>query len=331
MAPKLRWGILGCAKIAINKVIPAILRAERGEIVAVASRGEEKARETAQRFGIPKAYGSYEALLEDPDIDAVYIPLPNHLHREWTIRAARAGKHVLCEKPLALTAAEAEEMVRACADAGVHLAEAFMYRHHPRVARIRQILASGEIGELRAIRGVFTFNRPEDKGDVRFVAAWGGGSIYDVGCYPISASRWITGKEPVAVTAHAFFSPDHDNVDMAASGLLEYEGGVALTFVCGMWAEPQQTLEIIGSRGAIRVPVAFVSGENDAGFYVVTDGRERFEPAEGVNIYTVQADNFARAVFGEAPHPFPPEDAVRNMRVIEACLRSARERRRIEL
>ena len=331
MAQKLRWGVLGCARIAVTRVIPAILNSQRGELVAVASRGEEKARETAGRLGIPKAYGSYEALLEDPDIDAVYIPLPNHLHREWTIRAARAGKHVLCEKPLALTAAEAEEMVRVCADAGVHLAEAFMYRHHPRIARIRQILASGEIGELRAIRGVFTFNRPEDKGNVRFVADYGGGSIYDVGCYPISASRWITGREPVAVTAHAFFSPEHDNVDMAASGLVEYEGGVALTFFCGMWAEPQQTLEIIGSAGLIRVPVAFVSGENDAGFYVVTGGKERFEPAEGVNIYAVQADNFARAVLGEVPHLFPPEDAVKNMRVLEAALRSARERRRIEL
>jgi len=328
---KLRWGVVGCAAIAVNRVMPAILRSSRGTLVAVASRDERKAKETAERFGIEKAYDSYERLLADPDIDAVYIPLPNHLHREWTIRAAQAGKHVLCEKPLALNAREAEEMVQSCVDAGVHLAEAFMYRHHPRVQRIRQLLAAGEIGELRAIRGAFTFNNPDDAGNVRFRADWGGGSIYDVGCYPLSASRWITGREPEAVTVHAFFSDRHDGVDMMASGLVEFPDGVALTFDCGMWAEPRQKLEIVGSAGLIDIPVAFVMDAHNAGFRVIAGGQAREEPAEGVDIYTVQADDFARAAFGEQAPLFPPEDAVYNMRVIDACLQSARERRRITL
>lgn len=335
---RMRFGIVGCANIATGAVIPGILASEKGMVAAVASRGIAKAEETAARFHIPQAYGSYEELLADPDIDAVYIPLPNHLHREWTIRAAEAGKHVLCEKPLALNAEEAQEMVDACARNGVHLAEAFMYRHHPRYARIAEIIASGEIGELRLIRGGFTFCSPTNDGNVRFKRELGGGSLYDVGCYPISAARLLFGREPEAVTVHGFFSPGHDHVDMMAAGLLEFEGGAASTIDCGMWANFRNVLEILGTQGRIEIPSAFTSGDSQnpgpsAAFTVITDaaGARQEAVGEGLNAYSLQADAFVDAVRGTKPARFPAQDAVSNMRVLDACLRSARERIRVEL
>jgi predicted dehydrogenase len=326
----LRWGILGTAKIAVNSVIPGIKSSKSGTVAAIASRDGEKAKQKAEQLGIPKAYGSYEALLADPDIDAVYIPLPNHLHMPWTIKAAEAGKHVLCEKPIALNAAEAERMEQACRDAGVVLAEAFMYRHHPRYERIREIVQSGEIGDIRGIHGTFTFNNSADKTNIRCKVEWGGGSVYDVGCYPISAARYVLGQEPVAATAHAFFSEEHGGVDMMASGLVEFEGGVALTFDCGMWAASRNTLEIVGTIGRIEVPSAFVAPPGKGNFVVITKEGRREEAVPDINQYSAQADAFAAAVRGE-PQPFPPSDAVRNMRVIDAVLRSARERIRVEL
>jgi predicted dehydrogenase len=327
---KLRWGVLGCAGIARRSVIPGIQNSRTGVVAAIASRDEAKARETANQLNIPAAYGSYEALLEDPQIDAVYIPLPNHLHREWTIRAAQAGKHVLCEKPAALDAAEAQEMIDACAAAGVQFAEAFMYRHHPRYRMIREIIASGEIGALRGIRGAFTFNNAGGKGNVRFYKHMGGGSLYDVGVYPISAARMIIGKEPTAATMHAFLSPEHDDVDMMAAGLVEFEGGVALTFDCGMWAAGRNNLEILGADGRIEVPSAYVSREDaSSNFFVYARGERREVEVPKVNQYSLQADDFAAAVLEGKPLLFGPEDTVKNMRVVDACLKSAREHTRV--
>lgn len=326
---KLRWGVLGCAYIAVNSVIPAIQQSERGEVTAIASRGIEKARETAAKLNIPKAYGSYEELLADPDIDAVYIPLPNHLHKEWTIKAAEAGKHVLCEKPAALNTEETIEMIEACKKAGVLFVEAFMYRLHPRVTRVKEILASGEIGELRAVNGCFTFNNAGDAGNVRYRQEWGGGSIYDVGVYPLTAARWIIGSEPEAATVHAFFSEQHGGVDMQASGLIEFAGGAALTFDCGMWAAYRQGIEILGTDGRIEMKGAFTDADP---FIVHTNDGSRSEgPFEGYNSYTLQADRFAQAAFGESPYPYPPEDAIANMKLVDACLQSARTRTRVEL
>ncbi|ANE48722.1 oxidoreductase [Paenibacillus swuensis] len=325
---KLRWGILGCAGIAINSVIPGIQQSQTGEVAAIASRNLEKSQEAAAKLGIPQAYGSYEELLADDTIEAVYIPLPNHLHLEWTIRAAEAGKHILCEKPLALNAAEAQRMADACGQAGVHLAEAFMYRHHPRYEQIRQIIQSGKIGELRALHGVFTFNNAADHANIRYKRDMGGGSLYDVGCYPISAARLILGEEPVAATVHALLSPEHDNVDMMASGVLEFSKGMAVTFTCGMWADFRNTLEILGTSGRIEVPNAFVGDPN---FYVITaDGRQEEQP-EKLNQYALQADVFARTVWNEVDSAFPVSDAVLNMKVLDACLKSAYEKVRVEL
>lgn len=330
MKKKLNWGILGCAQIATGSVMPAIQDSETGIIKAVASRGIEKSRAVAAEFGVEKAYGSYEELLNDEEIDAVYIPLPNHLHREWVIRAAQAGKHVLCEKPIALNSREAAEMVDACRQAGVHLAEAYMYRHHPRIAELQELIASGVIGELRSIRGTFTYNDAEDYSNVRFKSAWGGGSLYDIGCYPLTAARLLFGAEPEAVTVHALFSPEHDHVDMMASGLVEFPRGMSLIFDCGMWAFNRQLLEILGTEGRIELPMPFNAKYEDAEFFVHTPEGSRRVEATGANPYVKQVDHFSTAVF-EGKRLFAADDAVLNMRLIETCLASAKQRERILL
>ncbi|WP_055106197.1 Gfo/Idh/MocA family protein [Paenibacillus ihumii] len=333
MDKKLRFGILGCAGIAINEVMPAIQKSEYGLLAAVASRSLEKSRAVAEQFGIATAYGSYEELIDDAAIDAVYIPLPNHLHKEWAIRAMEAGKHVLCEKPMALNSAEAEEMAAAAKRTGVVLAEAFMYRHHPRWHRIKEIIESGELGQLRVIRGAFTFNNAEDLDNIRVQPEWGGGSLYDVGCYPISAARFILGQEPEAITVHAQFSQKHHGVDMMAAGVMEFADGLALTFDCGMWAEPRQLLEIVGSEGRIDIPHAFTVGDDEDASYTVTiRGESRVEGREDkADPYVMEVDDLAKAVFGMQPQRFSPEDAIQGMRILEAALTSARERRRISL
>ncbi|KAF9126721.1 hypothetical protein BGX30_015131 [Mortierella sp. GBA39] len=312
MSQKLKWGVLGCAGIAKRSVIPGVQQSELNEVAAIASRNEEKAKQTAADLNIPVAYGSYEALLEDPSIDVVYIPLPNHLHKEWTIRAAEAGKHILCEKPLALTESEAAEMAEAAAKAG--------------------IIDSGQIGEVRGIRSAFTFNNAGDKTNVRYRKDWGGGSIYDVGCYPINAARLLLGKEPIAVTVNAFFSPEHDDVDMMASGLIEFDGSVALTFDCAMWAASRNPLEILGTDGIIEVPSAYVTPTPGSGNFYLTVRGERSEiEVPHVNAYSLQADQLARAIMNKTPLQFQPDDAIHNMKVIDACLLSAREHTRVAL
>lgn len=329
---KLRWGVLGAAGIAKRSVIPGIQQSEWNEVAAIASRDEEKGRRAAEELGIAKAYGSYEALLADDAIDAVYIPLPNHLHKEWTIRAAEAGKHVLCEKPFALNAQDAEEMKAAAEKAGVKVAEAFMYRHHPRYKMILDVIDSGEIGQIRGIHGTFTFNNAGDAGNVRYRRDWGGGGLYDVGVYPITAARLLLRQEPEAVTVRAFFSPEHDNVDMMASGLLEFPDGVAATFDCGMWAAFRNTLEVLGTDGIIEVPSAFVAGpDSGANFFVTAKGARREVEVPKVNQFALECDDFARTVLFGEPQKFTPDDAVRNMRIVDACLRSMNERVRVTL
>lgn len=327
---KLRWGILSGASIAIHTMIPAIQQAERGEAVAIASRSIERAVEAAERLGIEKAYGSYEELLADPDIDAVYIPLPNHLHKEWAIKAAEAGKHVLCEKPFAITAADAGDMAKAAQTAGIVMAEAFMYRHHPRFEQIKAIIASGEIGELRVITGSFTFNNAADAGNVRYNAEWGGGSLYDIGCYLISAARLILGGEPVAASVHGLFSKEHGGVDMMASGILEFANDVSLVFDCGMWAAYRNRMEILGTKGRIELPNAFGPGEEDY-FIVHTEDGQRKEGPFNLNTYVMQINRIAQIAAGEEQPLFGPEDAIAGTAVIEACLTSAREQRRVLL
>jgi len=254
---KLKWGILGCAGIADQHMIKAIQQSNSGEVIAIASRTLEKAELIAGKHGIPRFYGNYEQLLSDKEVEAVYIPLPNHLHCEWVVRTAAAGKHVLCEKPLALNTAEAIDMVNACHKADVHLAEAYMYRHHPRYERAKDIIHSGQIGEVRGMIGLFTFDLSGLQGDILFRSDMGGGSIYDDGCYPISASRMLLRAEPEAVTTHYMFSPQHGHVDMMNTVLLEFPAGVGAMLQFGMWCDGRNEIQVLGRKGSLVIPNAF--------------------------------------------------------------------------
>jgi len=317
----LRWGILSPARIGIAKVIPAIQAADRCEVTAIASRSDERARAAADALGVPRSHGSYAALLADPDVDAVYIPLPNHLHAEWTIAAAGAGKHVLCEKPLALSAADAERMVTACDDAGVLLMEAFMYRLHPSWLAVRELVASGRIGRLRAVDVWFSYFN-DDPANIRNIPEAGGGALWDIGCYAVNVSRMLFGGEPARVEASITRDPS-TGCDVVSAGLLEFDGGTA-TFTCATRLEPDQRVHLYGSEGRISIDIPFNIPPDRPTQVHVTHGGDppvspdtetlRFEPADQ---YRLQAESFARAALDGAPLPTPAADAVANVRVIE--------------
>ncbi|MGZ5319799.1 MAG: Gfo/Idh/MocA family protein [Actinomycetota bacterium] len=324
-ADVLRWGIVSTADIGMRKVIPGIRAAARCEVVAIASRDLARAEAAASELAIGQAHGSYEDLLADPDVDAVYVPLPNHLHAEWTIAAARAGKHVLCEKPLAMTAADAERMIEACQAEGVHLMEAFMYRLHPTWEAVRELVASGRIGELRAVQSWFSYFN-DDPANIRNIPEAGGGALYDIGCYSVSLSRMLFGREPVRIQGSVTRDPDM-GIDVLTSGILDFPGGVA-TFTCSIRAEPDQRVYVYGTRGWISVEIPFNIPPDLPTRVFVTSGGEppvrpdtevlTFEPADP---YAVQAERFAATVLDGAPVPIPPGDAVGNLRVIEELFR----------
>jgi predicted dehydrogenase len=324
----LRWGILSTANIATEKVIPGIRQAARCEIVAIASRDGETARRVAGRLSIPRAHGSYEALLADPDVDAVYIPLPNHLHAEWTIAAARAGKHVLCEKPLALTAADAERMIEAADDAGVRLMEAFMYRHHPSWVAVRELVASGRIGTMTAVQTWFGFHN-DDPANIRNILEFGGGALYDVGCYCVNLSRMLFGGEPVRVDGAVVRDRGGDGVDVLTTGILEFETGIA-SFGCSIRTEPDQRVDVYGTEGRISVGIPFnIPPDRPTHVYLTKGGDPPVAPAtETITFatkdpYAAEAERFAEAVLDGLPTPVPPSDAVANLRVIERVFASA--------
>ena len=321
-----RWGILGAAKIALEKVIPGMQGSALSQVVAIASRDIAKARAAANRLGIPRAYGSYQELIADPDVEAIYNPLPNHLHVPWSIRAAEQGKHVLCEKPIALTAREALVLLEARDSAGVQIGEAFMVRTHPQWLKVREIVASGRIGELRLITGHFSYYR-RDPGDIRSRVEWGGGALMDVGCYPITISRWLFGAEPTEVIGLIERDPDMQ-IDRLTSGLLRFERGQA-TFSCAGQLVPYQTMQIFGTTGRIGVAIPFNAPPNDECRVFVDDGRDLagggIEPImfPPVDQYTLQADRFSEAIRGVGSVPVSLEDAMGNMAVIDALFRSA--------
>lgn len=322
-----RWGILSTAGIATTKVIPGLLKADRSEVLAIASRDVVHAREAAAALGIPRAYGSYDALLADPDVDAVYIPLPNHLHAAWTIAAARAGKHVLCEKPLALTAAEAQGMVDACRESGVLLMEAFMYRLHPSWVAVRELVASGRIGRLVAVDSWFSYFN-DDPANIRNIRAFGGGALYDIGCYSVNLSRMLFGGEPDRVQA-AITRDRSSGVDILTSGILEFAEGVA-TFTCSTRTEPDQRVDIHGTEGRISIEIPFnIPPDRPTHVSVIAGGDPPVAPAaerltfETADPYAVEATGFAAAVLDGGPVPTPPEDAVANLRVIERLFAAA--------
>ncbi|MBN2205884.1 MAG: Gfo/Idh/MocA family oxidoreductase, partial [Candidatus Aminicenantes bacterium] len=248
MTAKVRWGILGCAGIAERALIPALRASATGELAAIASRDAAKARAWAERFGIPRAHPDYAALLKDGEVDAVYIPLANHLHAPWTLSALKAGKHVLCEKPIALDAREAEAMAAAADRTGRLLMEAFMYRFHPQVERAIALVRAGEIGKVRFVRAAFTFPFDGDPADYRWTPRFGGGALLDVGCYPLSAARLVFGREPVSVCAKARLHPRR-RIDMSTAALVEFPDGGLAQCDASFEAQFQSRLEITGSRG----------------------------------------------------------------------------------
>ncbi len=321
---RVRWGVLGCADIAVRKVIPALQASERGEVLALASRDDQRATATAAQLGIPRSYGSYEALLADPDVETVYIPLPNHLHREWTIRAAESGKHVLCEKPLAMNAAEAGEMIDACAAAGVLLMEAFMYRVHPLWRRVHDLVGDGAIGQLLAIQAFFSY-RNVDPTNIRNIAAYGGGAVMDIGCYPINVARWLFGAEPDEVRAVVRRDPDF-GTDVLTSAVLEFAGRQA-TFTCSTQIEDHQRVDLVGTAGRLVVEIPFnIPPDRATRLLRIAGGDPPVAPATEVievpaaDPYGVQGDAFAAAVRDGTPVPIPPTDAIGTLTVIERIL-----------
>lgn len=329
---ELRWGILSTASIARTKVIPGIQKAARSRIVAIASRDEGLAREAAAAAGIARAYGSYEALLADPQVDAVYIPLPNHLHAEWSIAAMRAGKHVLCEKPLAVTSADAERMVAAAEVAGVLLMEAFMYRLHPSWVAVCGLVASGRIGRLVAVQSWFSYFN-DDASNIRNIRDFGGGALFDIGCYSVNLSRLLFGGEPTRVESSVLRDPG-TGVDILTSGLLEFAGGIA-TFTCSTRAEDDQRVHIYGTQGRISIEIPFnIPPDRPTHVFVSSGGDPPVNPAterltfKTADPYTVEAERFAAAVLDGGPVPVPPSDAIANLRVIERLFAAdARESR----
>lgn len=326
MSRKLRWGCLSTSGFARKKFIPAFRGCELAEVTAIASRRPDAARQAASELGIPKAYGTYEELLADPEIDVIYNPLPNHLHCEWTIKAAEAGKHVLCEKPVALNAGEVRKMMAARDRRGVKAGEAFMIRTHPQWLRARELAQSDAIGELRAITGFFSFyNR--DPANIRNIPEAGGGALYDIGCYPINGSRFLFGEEPRRVAAVMERDPA-TGVDRLTSAILDFPSGQSIWTVSTQLSGYQR-IHAIGPRGRIEIAIPF-NAPNDRPALLLADQtgdptgagvrREEFPVCDQ---YTIEVDAFSRAVLEDREVPVPLEDALLNMAVIEAVFRAA--------
>ncbi len=324
---KVRWGILSTANIGMQKVPPAIQKSAHSEVVAIASRDLGKAQAAAAQLGIPRAYGSYEELFADPDIDAIYNPLPNHLHVPMTVAAAQAGKHVLCEKPIARTAAEAEGL-RACPPDRIVL-EAFMVRFHPQWQRAREIIRSGELGEVRAINAVFAYHNV-DPANVRNQADIGGGGILDIGCYPVTAGRFLFEGEPSRVVSLLERDPDF-GTDRLATVIADFGGGRQLSFTCSTQLAGHQRVQVFGSKAKLEIVIPFNAPPDERTAITIDTGAPidgslaRREILPACDQYTEQAEAFALAVLGERPLPWGIEDSIASMRVLDAIFRSERE------
>jgi D-xylose 1-dehydrogenase (NADP+, D-xylono-1,5-lactone-forming) len=327
---ELRWGILSTAGIARKAMIPAIQVAPNARLLAIASESG-KAAEVAGQFAIPRAHDSFAALLEDPEIEAVYVPLPNHLHARWVIEAARHGKHVLCEKPAALTLAEAEQMQAACDAAGVCLMEGYMYRHHPQHARARAVLDGGELGEIRQLRGLFSFPLDLTSANIRLSADQGGGCLHDVGCYGLDVARRLLGMpDEVTVMGHMGQAL---GVDTRVSGILRYADGRLAEFGASFEQAPINRYEVIGTRGSLLLLAAFrPDKQGGVGELVITDeqGRMRREFVHG-DQYPAQVAAFSAWVLGEGPAPDARHDLVDQARLLEAARRALATARVVSL
>ena len=325
---RLRWGVLSTAAIAREKVIPAIQSGALCDLVAIASRDGARGARVAAELGIPTVHASYEALLADPQVEAVYIPLPNHLHATWAIAAMEAGKHVLCEKPLALSVSDAERMIAVAERTGVHLMEAFMYRLHPSWVAAREIVSSGRIGAITAVQSWFSYFN-DDPGNIRNNVETGGGALYDIGCYSVNLSRMLFASEPTDVAAVVVRDPV-DGTDIVTSGILAFGEGLA-SFTCSTRAEDDQRVEIYGTSGRVSIEIPFnIPPDRPTRVFVTAGGDPPVAPLtetltfDAADPYTVEADAFAAAVLDDRPVPVPPADAVANLRVIERLFATAR-------
>lgn len=317
---KVKWGVLSTANIGVAHVIPAMQKGQYSEITGIASRSVEKARDAAQNLGIPKWYGSYEEMLEDDEIEAIYNPLPNHLHVPLTIQALEAGKHVLCEKPIAMNSKEADKLLEKVEQyPGLKVMEAFMYRFHPQWVKVKKWVEEGLIGDIQTIHSVFTYFN-DDPDNIRHKPEMGGGGLMDIGCYCISASRYLFEAEPVKVMGKADIDPDF-GVDRLASGILEFPDGTA-TFTCSTKASTEQHLTVFGSKGLIEMSIPFNPHEEPAMLTLKKEGKIMKEEQFQANQYTIQGDEFSKAILNQTGVPTPLEDAVANMRVIDALLSS---------
>ncbi|MGF7140393.1 Gfo/Idh/MocA family protein [Roseimarinus sediminis] len=320
---KSRWGILSTAKIGTQKVIPAIQKAYNCEVTAIASRDADKAQEHASTLGIEKAYGTYEALLDDPDIDIIYNPLPNHLHVAYTIKALEAGKHVLCEKPIGLNTAEAEELLERAADfPKLKVMEAFMYRFHPHWIKTIELIKEGAVGEVKAIQSFFSYNNPDPK-NIRNQADIGGGALMDIGCYCISFPRFILGAEPLRAVGLIDRDPEM-KIDRITSAMLDFGEGRVSTFTCSTQLMPYQRIQIVGINGRIEIEIPVnAPPDRSVKIYLNTPQRSERMSFEAVDQYALQAEAFAAAVLNDTPVPTPLSDALNNMKVIDAIFKSA--------
>ena len=319
---RVRFGILGSARIARQKVIPAMQRGSHCAVTAIASRDGERARRIAAELGIERSYGSYQDLLSDPDVDAVYIPLPNHLHVPWSIEALEAGKHVLCEKPVGLDVEEARRLAGAAEDhPELKVMEAFMYRHHPQWRRTKELVDGGAIGELCAIQSAFSYYN-DDPGNVRNQAEIGGGGLMDIGCYCISLARFLFDREPDRVAGDMKIHPEF-GTDFLTSGVLDFGHGTS-SFVCATLMAPHQHVDVFGADGKIAVQIPFNAPPDEPTVILHSrDGRTDEVEFEATDQYTIQGDLFAQAVLNDTDVPTPLGDAVANMEVIDALRRSA--------
>jgi predicted dehydrogenase len=327
----LRFGILGASRFALKRMLPAMRLVPEVSVVAIASRDGARATETARANGIARAHASYEALLADPGVDAVYNPLPNHLHVPWSERAAAAGKHVLCEKPIATTAAEARRLITARDRAGVVICEAAMVRMHPRWHAARQLIRDGRIGALRGFQGTFAYALGAGRSDIRYQASLGGGVLYDTGFYPVTMSRFCFEAEPVAVLARAALSGP-DGVDVLSSAVLEFPGGQA-ALTCGMELSSMQRALLLGTKGYLDLPVAWTPAADRPSELTLETSQVLEQPRpdrrsfEAADQYALLVAAFARAVAERGPGPIPLEDSVKNVAVLEALIRSTQSGR----
>ena len=329
MTDQIRWGILGNAMIARKCVIGAIQKSRNGVVHAIATRSPADAAEVAGENGIGKIYAGYDALLADTDVEAVYVPLPNHMHHPWTLKALSAGKHVLCEKPLACNALEAQQMAAQAKTSGLLLMEAFMYRFHPRSRRIKQKVDQGDIGKVCLVRSAFCYHMDDDilqSGDnARLKPEMGGGALLDVGCYSVSLVRWLMGTEPTAVQAQAVYHPD--GVDMHLVGTLRFQTEKLAVIEASFISALQQTYTVVGRDGAIELPQnAFIPWEKKAVYTQRSKDEEvgQEHVIEGADEYQLMVEHFSDAVLGRTKLGHTPDDSIANMRVLDALSKAAK-------